>query len=274
MFKLKRLLSALLLSLGLFVATGNVAAQNVTQGYGSDSALQNGLIVRLKPGDATKVVPVKQSDAGETLGVVVSSTTAPLSISNPAASQTYVATFGKYEVLVSDQNGNIKVGDYIAISSVDGVGMKAADDQAVVLGKALGGFNTKDADSTMNVTDTTGNKRTIALKRIAVDISVAHNPNYSGDVVAGVPHVLSRAAQLVTKKPVTALRIYACLGVLGLSLLVAGMIIYSGVRTGMTAVGRNPLAKSSIVRNMVAISLMAIIIVLIGVIAVYLLLKI
>jgi len=274
MFKHKRLLSALLVGVGLLITGGSVAAQSVTQGYGSDSPLQNGIIVRLKPGDGKKVEAVKQASAGDMLGIVVSSTTAPLSISDPSTSQTYVATFGKYEVLVSDENGNIKAGDYISVSAIDGVGMKAGDSQQIVLGKALGGFNTKDADGTISVDDTAGGKRTVALKRIPVDISVAHNPNYSGDIVAGVPHVLSKAAQLVTKKPVTALRVYACLGVLALSLAVAGMIIYSGVKTGMTAVGRNPLAKSSIVRNMIAISLMAIVIVLIGVIAVYLLLKI
>jgi len=274
MFTLKRLLSAFALGVGLSLATGSVAAQNVTQGYNSDQQLQNGMIVRLKKGDSKKVEAVKAGDAAEMLGVVVASTTAPLSISDPTVSQTYVATFGKYAVLVSDQNGDISPGDYVAVSSVDGVGMKADGTQQIILGKALGGFKTKDADSTLTVTDTLGNKRTLGLKRIMVDITVAHNPIYSGDIVAGVPHVLSKAAQLVTKKPVTALRIYACLGVLLLTLLVAGMIIYSGVRTGMTAVGRNPLAKKSIVRNMIAVSLMAIVIVMIGLIAVYLLLKI
>jgi F0F1-type ATP synthase membrane subunit c/vacuolar-type H+-ATPase subunit K len=256
------------------VASGSAVAQNVTQGYASDQQLQNGMIVRLKKGNAKKVEALKADAPQEMLGVVVASTGAPLSISDPTTSQTYVATFGKYMVLVSDQNGNIKTGDYITISAVDGVGMKADGSQQLILGKALNSFSTKDGDSTLSVTDTAGNKRTVALKRIGVDISVSRNPIYSGDIVAGVPNVLSKAAQLVTKKPVTALRIYACLAVLALSLIVAGMIIYSGVKTGMTAVGRNPLAKTSIVRNMIAISLMAIVIVLIGVIAVYLLLKI
>lgn len=274
MFKHKRLVSALVLGLGFILATAAATAQNVTQGYGSDQQLQNGMIVRLTPKDAKKVEALKEANAQDMLGIVVSSTTAPLSIADPAASQTYVATFGKYNVLVSSQNGDIESGDYITISAIDGVGMKADVEQQMILGKALNRFSLKDAESVVEVSDAAGNKRKVGLKRIAVDISVSRNPNYSGDVTAGVPQVLSRAAQLVTKKPVTALRIYACLGILALSLAVSGMIIYSGVRTGMTAVGRNPLAKASIIRNMVAISLMAIVIVLIGVIAVYLLLKI
>jgi len=274
MFTLKRLVSVLLLVVGFCVITAGASAQEVTQGYGSDQQLQNGMIVRLKPGDAKKVQAVTTDTAKDMLGVIVSNTTSPLSIADPSSSQVYVATYGHNNVLVSNQNGDIKAGDYITISAIEGVGMKADGNQALVLGKALSTFATKDAESTVSVTDTTGNKRTVALKRIPVDISVAHNPLYSGDSAAGVPRVLSKAATLVTNKPVTALRIYACLGVLGLALIVAGMVIYAGVRTGMTAVGRNPLAKSSIVRNMIAITLIAIIIVLIGVIAVYLLLKI
>jgi len=153
--------------------------------------------------------------------------------------------------------------------------MKAGTDQEVILGKAIGTFaGTNDAESRITLTDSIGGKQEVSLKRIGVDISVAHNPNYSGDITAGVPHFLSKAAQLVTKKPVTALRIYACLAVLALALGVAGGIIYAGVRTGMTAVGRNPLAKKSIWRNLISVVLMAIVIVMIGVVAVYLLLKI
>ncbi|HSX17303.1 MAG TPA: hypothetical protein VLH86_04340 [Patescibacteria group bacterium] len=272
----RRLLATILSVVGLLaLCTVGAYAQNVTQGYLTDQPLQNGMIVRLKQGDPTKVVPLKQHDASEMLGVTVANSAAPVSLSDPTKQQTFVATFGKYDVLVSNQNGPIKSGDYITVSALDGVGMKAGTDQEIILGKAIGNFaTTSDVESRVTLTDSIGGKQEVALKRIGVDISVAHNPNYSGDITAGVPRFLSKAAQLVTKKPVTALRIYACLGVLALAVGVAGGIIYAGVRTGMTAVGRNPLAKKSIVRNLFSIALMAIIIVLIGCVAVYLLLKI
>ncbi len=274
MFKYKRLL-AMLLTGGLLLVAAPVAAQTVTQGYLSDQDLQNGMVVRLKSGDATRVEALKQSDAVDMLGVVVSNSAAPVSLSDPAKRQNFVATFGKYDVLLSTQNGPIKAGDFVTISSIDGVGMKSDNQQALVLGKALASFSgTNDAESRIALTDKSGGKREVGLKRVSVDISVARNPTYSGDQVPGVPHFLSKAAQLVTKKPLTALRLYLCLGVLVLSLIVAGAIIYSGVRTGMTAVGRNPLAKKAITRNIITIALLALIIVIVGVIAVYLLLKI
>jgi hypothetical protein len=273
----KHKLLALLLSVAgiSLLAVASVAAQSVTQGYLSDQTLQNGMIVRLKPGDAKKIEALKQSNAADMFGIVVSNSAAPVSLSDPTTQQTFVATFGKYNVLVSDQDGPINAGDFISVSAVDGVGMRASNDQQIVLGKAIGNFTGNgDAESKITVTDSTGAKHDINLKRIGVDISVAHNPNYSGDTTAGVPHFLSKAVQLVTRKPVTALRLYAALGVLGLSIGVAGGVIYAGVRTGMTAVGRNPLAKKAITRNLIAVIMIAIVVVLIGCIAVYLLLKI
>jgi hypothetical protein len=277
MFKLKRLLFALFVGAGVAITFGGAAfAQGVTQGYNSEENLQNGLIVRLKAGDATKVAVLNQQDASEMLGVTVSSNSAPVSLSDPSIKQqVYVATFGKYNVLVSNQNGPIKSGDYITISAVAGVGMKATGEQEIILGKAVGTFSGQgDVEGKVTVKDSLGGSQEVALKRIAVEIGVAHNPNYTGDITAGVPRFLSRAAQMVTKKPVTALRIYAALGVLALSIGVAGGVIYAGVRTGMTAVGRNPLAKTSITKSMITVVLIAIIVVLIGSLAVYLLLKV
>lgn len=276
MFKLKRFFLTLLMGAALFVSlAGGISAQNVTQGYLSDQQLQNGIIVRLKPGDPTKVQALKYDEGGDMLGVVVANNDAPISLSDPTKRQSFVAAFGKYDVLVSAQNGPIKPGDYITISSVEGVGMKAGTDQEIILGKAIGSFNGQnDIESKVTLSDSLGGKQDVGLKRIQVDITISRNPNYTGDTTAGVPQFLSRAAQMVTNKPVTALRIYACLAVLALCLIVAGMIVYSGVRTGMTAVGRNPLAKKTIWRNMITVTLMAMIIVIIGVIAVYLLLKI
>lgn len=254
--------------------TAPVLAQNVTQGYLSDQSLQNGMIVRLKAGDASKVQALKYNEAKEMLGVVVSSSDAPISLSDPSKKQNFVAAFGKYDALVSSQNGAIKPGDYVTISSLDGVGMKASKDEELILGKAIGSFNTKsDVESKVTLTSTSGGKQDVGIRRIMVDISVSRNPSFAGDSTAGVPQFLTKAAQLVTKKPVTALRVYACLAILALSLAVAGAIIYSGVRTGMTAVGRNPLAKSSIMKNLISVTLMALIIVIIGIIAVYLLLR-
>lgn len=257
----------------MFVLSGmnGAYAQDVTQGYHTDQTLQNGLIVRLNPDDKAKVEPLTQKEETDLLGVVVSSTESPVSISDPNEQQVFVATQGRYDVLVSTQNDVIKIGDNIVISSVDGVGMRADDLHRVLIGKALENFDGQsDAESTVKISD----GRTVALGRIRVDISVKRNPAFTGDTIAGVPHSLSRLAYAVTDKPVTAFRIYAGLVVVFLCMLVAGAILYSGIHGGMSAVGRNPLAKNAIMRNMIGTTLMALIVVSVGLFAVYLLLKI
>ncbi len=270
----KRVLHIGLVLAGLmFIISGmsGAHAQDVTQGYLTDETLQNGIIVRIKPGDKAKVEPLTQEKETETFGIVISSSESPVSISDPDQQQVFVATQGRYAVLVSTQNGKIAAGDGIVISSVKGVGMKTDDLHRVLIGKALENFDGEsDAESQVKI----GDGRTVSLGRIRVDISVKRNPSFSGDTIAGVPHALSRIAATVTDKPVTAFRIYAGLAVLLTCILVAGAILYSGIHTGMTSVGRNPLAKSPILRSLITMTLTSLIVVSIGLFAVYLILKI
>jgi len=276
MNKHKRFWRSVVLGLALPLVTlvGLAGAQNVTQGYLSDTPLQNGMIVRLKPGsNESKIEPVTTDTQKDMFGIVVSNSDAPVSISDPDKTQVFVATYGKYSVLVNTQNGTIKSGDLITVSSIKGMGMKATRNEEYILGKALSGF----ADNSNAIGHATLNdnlKTEVALGRITIDISVAKNPTYSGDSIDGVPSFLQKAANAVSDKPITALRLYACLAVMFVCVVVAGMIIFSGVRTGMTAVGRNPLARKTILRNMMTMTMMAMVIVIIGLVAVYLLLKI
>ena len=271
---LKRLLHLSLMFAGLmFVASGlqGANAQDVTQGYAPDETLQNGLIVRLKPDNKAKVEPLTQEKEGEMFGIVISSTESPVSISDPDQQQVFVATQGRYDVLVSTQNGEIAVGDGVVISSLKGVGMKADDLHRVLVGKALENFDGEsDAESRVKIAD----GRTVSLGRIQLDVSVNRNPSYNGDTIAGVPHALSRLAHAVTDKPVTAFRIYAGLAVLLTCFVIAGAILYSGIHAGVTSVGRNPLARGSIIKSLITMTVGSLIIVSIGLFAVYLILKI
>jgi hypothetical protein len=253
---------------------GIVHAQTVTQGYQSDQPLQQGMIVRNTPGDTSKVEAVSQKTIDDMLGVVISSGDAAVALTNPEASnQVYVATTGQYDVLVSTQDGPISQGDYITISSLAGVGMKAETSQQLVIGKALTAFDGSNPETTATLTTNKG-KKEVGLGHVPIEVTVAHNPLYEKEQDAGVPKFLSKAAELVTNRPVSAFRIYAGLTVLVLSIIVAGCILYAGVRSGMTSIGRNPLAKKTIWRSMIQVTIMALIVFVIGVFAVYLLLRI
>jgi hypothetical protein len=279
MGKHKRIFQRFLLIAGLAlfaICTYGVArAQNVTQGYNSEAVLQKGMIVRLKPGDSTTVEALNQKNAADMFGVIVSSGDATVSLSNPGNSQqVYVATYGQYDVLVSTQEGPIKQGDYITISSLNGVGMKAATTQQLVIGKALSNFDGMSESEGTTTLETSKGKKEVHLGHVPIEVSVAHNPLYEKEKEAGVPDFLSKAAELVTSRPVSAFRIYVCLAVILLSFVIAGSILFAGVRSGMTSIGRNPLAKSSIVRSLIQVTLMSLIVFAIGLFAVYLVLRI
>jgi hypothetical protein len=187
--------------------------------------------------------------------------------------QVFVATAGRYDVLVSNQNGIIRSGDLITISSLSGVGMKADQDESLVLGKAAGSFNgVSNVVSTVSVKNHEGVTQKVAIGDIPVDLSIAHNPLTSKETDY-VPSFLAQTATTVANRPVSAARIYLGILTLLVSAIVAGVLVYSGVRSGMQAIGRNPLSRKSIIRSLIQTVIAGLTIFIVGLVAVYLLLK-
>ncbi len=255
-------------------ATENISS-GVTQSYNADPTVQVGMIVELKQKDASTVVPLPNSDIQHMLGIVVpqSNATIVLTPQSVTKQQVLVATTGHYEMLVTNQQGPIKIGDYITISALDGVGMKASDNETEVVGKAAANFSgTSDVIGQVKLKDTVGRTQTVAIGRIPLDITIAHNPLFQR-ATDYVPSFLSKAAVTVANKPVSAARIYLSLVLLLVTSVFTGNMLYSGIRSGMTAVGRNPLSKKSIIRSLIETVIAGLIIFVAGVFAVYLLLK-
>lgn len=259
---------------GSALAANDINNQAVVQGYSADSSLQLGLIVGLK-GKPAKVSALDQNNAQYMQGVVVSPADAPvtLSPSTKTGKHAYVATFGRYDTLVSTQNGTIGAGDYIAISSINGVGMKADGTSKLVLGKAAANFDgIGNVESTSVLKNSQGKKITVAIGRIPVDIKIAKNP-LKQTVTNYVPGFLQSLTTNVASKPVSAPRIYLGLVTLIATAFIAGSVLYSGVRSTMVAIGRNPLARKPIIRGLLQVMLVSVIVFIIGLFAVYLLLK-
>lgn len=265
---------ACMVAVPAFTSADSSVTQSVTQGYGSDTALQNGMIVKLEDQDATKVEPVTVATMTKMQGVVVAASDASVTLSNNDNNhQVYVATFGRYNTLVSNQSGPIKTGDYVTISSLAGVGMKADSSEAIVLGKAAGNFDgTSNVEGTSTLKDISGKQVAVSLGRIPVDIGVAHNP-LQQTIDNNLPGFLRRASEIIANKPVSSTRVYLSLAVLLISAVIAGSMLYAGIRNGLIAIGRNPLAKKTITRNIVQVIVTSLIIFIIGLFGVYLLLK-
>jgi hypothetical protein len=244
------------------------------QGYASDKRLQVGTIVALSGSGASKVEAATSSKASSMYGATVDGNSLSLTVSSSALqNEAYVATSGTYKLLVSTQNGPIKAGDYITVSSIDGVGMQAQPQQTVVFGRAASDFDGKTnvvANATLKVNG--GSNQAVSLGIIPVAIDIRHNPNQIS-TKADVPKVLQRLGQAIADKPVGPLRIYLSIAITGISVVSAIVLLYGGVRNSIISIGRNPLSKKAIFRALIEIVLTSIIVLIIGLFAVYLLLK-
>ena len=259
---------------GLLLAWSNaVYAVAVTQGYYSDVPLQQGMIVAFKKDDSSKIEPINMSEADRVQGVVVGVGDANITVAEPGQ-EVLMTTGGRYDVLVSTQNGPIAVGDYIAISSAKGIGMKSDDVQQIVLGRALESFAGKnDARylSETNLKDSQGNDVPIVIGRIPLDIVIGKNPLAKNQ--NNVPEALKRAGEFIAGRPVPPSRIYIGFTLLLVSTAIAGSVVYSAVRSGIISIGRNPLSKKSIIRGIFQMVIVSFIIFLSGIFGVYLILR-
>lgn len=249
-------------------------AQSISQSYEASDDVQRGMIVMIDPKNSKQVVPLSNESTNSMHGVVVAGNETVLSLGGDnTKSQVYVANNGKYEVLVSNQNGTIKVGDLVTISSLDGIGMKASGAQSVVLGKALSGFDgKKNVNGTMVLKSSVG-KQTVAIGKIVVDVSIAHNPLSVSITGPPVPAFLKKAGDVISGKPVSTVRLYVAVLILLITVFVTGSLMYGGVRSSLVAIGRNPLAKKSIGRGLIQVIILGLIIFVLGLFSVYLLLK-
>lgn len=243
-----------------------------TQGYSTDDQLQSGMLVRLNEKDTSKVSVLNYDQLNNMLGVVVDANDALVTLSSDGK-KVFIATSGQYNVLVSDQNGEIKTGDYLTASALNGIAMKASSKEQKLIGKALAGFNGRDGVAgNTDIKDSSGATNKINFGRISVDIGIAHNPNYGSDK-SNVPKFLSSAAESIAGKKVDSSRIYLAGAIFIICSIVAGTLMYAGVHSGIISIGRNPLSKKSIIRSLFQVILFGLIIFIIGLFGVYLLLK-
>jgi hypothetical protein len=259
-------------ALGLLMAfslTSPVIAQAVLQGYNSDEDLQTGMMVTLKDGDATKVEAVTDKTLDKVKGVIADANDSPVTVSGDA-DKVFVATQGPYSALVSNENGSIKQGDYISVSSMAGIGMKADPTQSTVVGRAVTDF--EGAGDKVGTAKTKSGQE-VTFGRIKVDVAIGKNPFLKSPEKDKVPDAIQKFANTVAEKPVSSLKIYLALAVLLISAGVAAVTLFSGVRSTIISIGRNPLSKGVILRGLVQVLIVSLIIFITGLFGVYLLIK-
>ena len=265
------------------VVAGAVAAPALAetyagvQPYAAEAPLDPGTIVQMSSKSSGKVKVSTKDQRQNMFGVVVNRSQLALTFTGTdLENEAYVATSGTYSVFVSTENGPISSGDFVTLSSIDGVAMKAgnADEQSTVFGRAQASFSGKGVTlGTTKLKDVNGNSnKTVTLGAIPVTIDIKHNPN-EVSTKANVPELLQRVGKVIAEKDVSPIRIYLSMAIAGISLIAAIAVLYGGVRSGVISIGRNPVARKSIFRALLQVILTSLLILIIGLFAVYLLLK-
>ena len=253
---------SMVLILGAFILPA--FADNLAQGFGSKGNLGPGMVVALSKNSQDTVEAAPASDTSRIYGVVIDPSDAPLILNRQSGDQVFVATAGSYPVLVSTERGPIKSGDYLSISSTDGIAAEATYQQSAVLGQAASAFDGKKGAIT--------NIGTAAVGKITVNVNPHKNPLVKNDI--SIPPFLRKAGEALAGKPVSAIHIYLALAFLVAAVMISTALLSSGVRGAMISLGRNPLNKGSIMNSMFKVVIAAVMVFVIGLFGVYLLLRI
>jgi hypothetical protein len=245
------------------------------QSYSAATTLQTGTIVQTVDKDAKQVKAATAKELDKAFGVVVNTNSLPISISDTTVqNQVYVATNGRRTALVTTENGVIKTGDLLAVSSLNGTLTKATPDNALVFAKALTNFDGKNnmvGSATLRDVSNKPQKQVI-IGSIAVTIDIAKNPQVKS-TTTNLPSPLQRVGQAIADKPVSGIRVYIGASIVFLTVIFALVIQYVGIRSSIISIGRNPLASKSVLRALVEVMLTSIIVLLIGLFTVYLILR-
>lgn len=184
----------------------------------ADSEAQAGDILSISEGGLVRSAVSYDS---QIVGVIVE---APIISVQPRDENTKaVSSSGSVQVRVNDSNGEIVIGDFITSSAQAGVGMKATE-SGYVIGKAM---SAPDGESGL----------------VTVALEIGHRQTWPSLGAGGfLNSLISDGGRL---------RLILA-AILGIIVLIVGTISFLRVvNSGVLAIGRNPLAKGSIIRGMV-----------------------
>lgn len=240
------------LLLGLvFGASGLAAASsaNISHSYQTKDSIPVASLVSLDASQDNYVQPANLTTANKLVGVVVGANDSLVAIDSED-NRLQIATSGVATALVSNVNGEIKSGDMIAVSPFSGIGMKA-DYGSRLIGLAQSSLSGKEASiSSKTVTDKDGKQQTIKVGYVKVSIAIGSAALKQKE---DEKNFLQQLAKSVTGHYVSTFRLVISSFIAVMALIALVTLIYTSVYGTIVAIGRNPLAKSSIFRALLSV---------------------
>ncbi len=246
--------------LALFISNSiAVSASTITEDFNGESSYPKGSVVSIKKGEPGDIELTDLNNSEYLLGVVADDSQSSISFKKQS-SNVSVALSGEVEVLVSDANGDIVRGDFIGASWLEGVGMKAIDDEKQkLLGVAQEGLDSVKAEEYGGI-DTENGRKDVSVGVIKVRLFDKESPLASASESNAVQGVLSS----VVGKDVSITRAVIGSILFSVSLIVAAMFITSSVKGSFISIGRNPMASASIHKGMVRVAILSVVIIITG----------
>lgn len=193
------------------------------------------------------------------LGVVVDGAENSVTFSKEN-SQTTVALSGEVDVFVNDANGEVKAGDFVGASWLEGVGMKSLDaNKQKLLGIAVEDYDSKSAKIYGEI-DTTEGSKTVSIDAVKIRLFDKEGFAETVDSRGGLEELLSNVAG----KQISYAKVLASSILFIVTLLVSGMFIVSSIRGSFISIGRNPMASATIYKSLLHVSGLSVLVLIVG----------
>lgn len=238
----------------------------LARGYTTDDVdLKTGMVVALSQSGTAEQPKVERAtidNQDKTIGVTVS-VDENLLTTGAVGQEVYVQTDGETEVFVSDINGIPKRGDLLAVSPLKGILVKSDTNTGVIVGTALEDFDATLA-STQNV-DKSGVSVDVKVDKIRTNLDIKGVNNGAAQTDSS----LERLGRSIVGREVGEIRVVVALIIFLVVLVAEGGIIYGAISSAITSLGRNPMARKIIVREMVRVVIIAVSVLGFGLAAIY-----
>lgn len=256
--------SATLVIIAPLMLIGSVYA--IARGYNTnDQGLQTGMVVALSLDNNSSAPSVERAnqDSGQRVVGIVTTNEESLVTVGSSASKVLVESEGQVDGYVSDINGKVQKGDQLVLSPLKGVLMKGV----------TGTPGTIVAIAADTVTATSSYPYVDNGKTLKTDIGkIKVNLNHTGvqnNGSSSSDSPLARIGRAVTGKEVGEVRVLIAMIIFIIVLIAEGSILYGAISSAVTALGRNPLARKIIRGELFRVILVALVVLGVGLGAVY-----
>jgi hypothetical protein len=258
-----QLLLCLVGAFTLIAVLSSPAALAIARGYTTDdTGLQAGMVAALSSEGDSKIQRATQDNSQRIIGIVTTFEDSSVTVAS-SATKALVESDGEVNAYVSDMGGKVTKGSLLAVSSLKGVLMKVPEStSARVIAVAAEDSSASNSDEIYNIGDSS---KTTHIAKIKVNLSLQGSSTGQGN--ASSP--LADLGKAVVGKDVGEIRVLVALILFVIVLIAEGGILYGAISSAITALGRNPLARKVIRREMIRVIIVALAVLLVGLGAVY-----